>query len=204
MGDIWYMRFFILIKRLRRVLVLIMSVQIALIMTACDSVVYEEGIENFSKADSSYSINEFLLPSDDFLDDFKYENGQYYFKSIYDYTKKDCNVLDRSIVICEYNQDVYENAKKYCLDEMNLSDSNVIEYNGYIFIENLKHFEERKQLEGGKNTGYPRWFNMLVYNDDKECLAFIGFYCSKSPEFALTDWDKFLEEYFSEYYNFSD
>ena len=90
---------------------------------------------------------------------------------------------------------------------MYLSSENIREYNGYVFVENLALAKGHGFLKDGRNTKFPSWFTMMGYNDSLCKLVFIGFCCSgvDDPQaaYAETDFGKFLDIFFSEYYDFN-
>ncbi len=52
---------------------------------------------------------------------------------------------------------------------------------------------------------YPSWFNMFAYNDQKETLVFMGFYCTdKDYNIAgkVKNWGAFLDEFYGEFFDF--
>ena len=190
----------ILIKVLALVLVACMLFSLVSCNLLLSGLEFEtSGIENFRPATSTVGTTTCIIP-EKFLDDFKYENAQYYYNDecpAFDFH------IDRGIIICEYDDEVYTEAKNYCLDNMELFHDTAIEYNGYTFIENVEVFE---------HEDCPNNFNMFVYNDDRQCLIFLGFYFFNindkyTPhEYAPDDFIEILETYFTDYgyYDFSE
>ena len=187
---------------------LIVILVLSLILSGCKYEVYIEGIENFSVNDSTVSTNSCILPSDDFIEKFDYTNGEYFYSDVNEHWLLPA-YSEQSIVILNYEKDVYEQAKEYCLDTMELSEKNQFDYNGYVFIENIGLAKAWDRLEDGLNTRYPNHFNMFAHNDDTNCLVFMGFYSSPDKKdgnihLAESDWGAFLETYFYQYYDFGD
>lgn len=187
-------------------MLLIILLILSLILSGCKYEVYKEGIENFDVNDSNISLNSCILPSDDFIENFDYTNGEYYYNDVNEHWLYVAN-CEQSIVILNYKTDVYEQAKAYCLDTMELSETNQFDYNGYTFTENIGLAKAWDDLEDGVNTRYPHHFNMFAYNDEEQCLVFMGFYSSPDNKddniyLAQTDWEEFLRTYFYEYYDF--
>lgn len=176
-------------KRISSLLLIIFI--ICLSFNSCAQVIRIDGIDNFNKNDSALSLNQLILPSDDFLDCFKYENADYHYRdsSILPFFSKN---VEQSIVVINYKDDVYEEAKEYCMQEMVLSDSHIFDYNGYTFIDH-------------EYSDYPYHFNMFVYNDEKQCLIFLGFHSGfhENVDDLIDDWGSFLDKYYSEFYDFS-
>ena len=159
-----------------------------------------EGIENFEKGQSDMSINQSLLPSDDFLESFSSVDTDYYYYSHYN-TLFPSPAIQCSIVICKYNETDYEKAKAFCLQRMELSSENKKEYNGYVFLEDkrMKEFSD-----------FPHWFNYLVYNDNQCDILFMGFFedynydgYKENMQLAREDWGTFLVNNFGEFYDFN-
>ena len=162
-----------------------------------------EGIENFDKSEGYTEINVYLLPSDDFLEEYPYTSIQYNhkeeFKSYLSIAATEC-----SLIVINYDDRQYGKAKDFCLHNMDLINS--FEYNGYVFTENVMLAIGQNRLNKDNSIVCPEWFNMFAYNDEKCCLVFIGANIldgisvhTKTDPIA---WDKFLLTYFSEFYNF--
>ena len=103
------------------------------------------------------------------------------------------------IITAQYEPDVYEEAKEFCLQSMTLQEVGVPDYNGYHFIENIKL---RPNPDGMSN--FPWCYNMLAYNDTECKLAFMGYH---SPYLTtketdrmkiVNSWPEFIEELFPE------
>lgn len=180
---------------------------VIVILSACKYNVYIEGIENFSVNDSNMSLNVCILPSDDFIDKFEYSEGEYFYSDVNEHLLYVAG-CEQSIVVLNYEEDVYEQAKEYCFENMVLSEINQFDYKGYTFTENVGLAEAGDDLEDGVNTKYPNRFNMFAYNDAENRLVFMGFYNSPDNHddnvyLAQSDWGAFLDTYFSKYYDFS-
>lgn len=87
-----------------------------------------------------------------------------------------------------------------------MSEKNRVEYNGYVFIENVWLKEENDEPFDLER------FQMFIYNDGLNRLVFMGYknmedyFVSFSPEQSqnvLDDWETFLEQEFAEVYDFS-
>ncbi len=193
-------------KKGKTFICIMLLIFLCLLLGACKYEVYKEGIENFNKNDSNMSINQGILPSDDFVDLYEYTNAEYYYSDVNEHLFYIAN-LEQSIVIMNYDEEVYEEAKAYCLDNMDLSEVNKFEYDDYMFVENVGLAKGMENFKDGVNTRFPYQFNMFAYNDDESCLLFMGFYSStdrhdENINLAETDWGAFLDMYFSQYYDF--
>lgn len=205
------------VRYLKKEFVLALAVLLLLTcLTGCSQVIESltvveiSGIDNFSPQISSMSLTSCLLPSETFLQDYPYTNGSFYY-----YEKMAFVSDDRELVFMEldYSSEVYEQVKQYCLDNMNLSEVNVKELNGYIFQENLNLPKMHEHLENGVNTKFPYFFTMFAYNDSLQTLLFLGFHCDdyrekktdteEKADIANEDWGGFLQEFFGEYYDFA-
>ena len=89
---------------------------------------------------------------------------------------------DRELVFMEldYSSEVYEQVKQYCLDNMNLSEVNVKELNGYIFQENLNLPKMHEHIENGVNTKFPYFFTMFAYNGNLKTIIFAASHCMRT------------------------
>ena len=186
---------------------------ICIVLVACVvscSAAEKHGIDSFDVNDSESGLTQHLLPTmdDEFLAMFKYTYGDYHY---YDGILSTDPPAEKVFMILEYEEAIYQEAKQYCIDNMCLSKDNVKTYNGYVFVENLAYPREMKYLKGQKNTRFPNSFCMLGYNDLNQSLIFIGFSLGETPKsdlekkaaYAETDFGKFLDIFFSEYYDFN-
>ena len=176
-------------------------------MVSCSNRPYTiSGLDEYHPADSSMGITKHFFPTEDssFLTLFEYADGDYHY-----YYSGD--VHEKAIATLKYDEGVYKVAKQYCIDNMYLSTTNIKEHNGYIFVENLAYAEAYDHLKNNKNTEFPKFFTMFGYNDSLNTLVFIGF-CAKDAysdkddpkdAYAETDFGKFLDIFFSEYYDFN-
>ncbi len=185
---------------------------ILLCLTSCSSesskteevythVVEVDGIENFKSPEGYYELNASILPSQDFLSQFKYINADYHFREHYE-SKWDFCGYEKSIVIIEYDATTYEKAKQFCLGNMVLSENYSLFLNDFVFLENLETAIAQEREE----CAFPMNFNMFVYNDNLKCLVFMGYYnpdyTNKDAMSIIKNWNKFLETYFSDVYDF--
>ena len=147
-------------------------------------------------------LNLFLLPSDDFLECYETIDVKYNFRKHYK-SKLDIAPTETSLIVAVYDNEIYAKAKEYCLNEMLLSSDIIINYNGYVFVDNN---ELAIEPDDNKNSRFPRWTNMFAYNDDKCELVFMGFYDGSysvnDADVVIAKWGDFLDKHFSEYYDF--
>jgi len=187
---------------MKRFCIAILLCLLVFMFCACSETYCVDGIENFRADHSNYELNVYLLPSEYFIERFAHINIDYHYRAKYE-TYFSFSGIEKTFLVAEYEQEVYEQAKKFCLQNLQLSDTNTIEYNGYIFIENTKLAVRQNRF--GKSNAFPKWFNMFAYNDDLKKLVFMGFY---SPDYSSNDaqnicdnWGEFIEKYFSDIYD---
>lgn len=164
---------------------------IAAVLSGCS--VKIKGLPNFSTADCPASLNQYLLPSETFLSDFPYLDGDYYYF--------DPDYRPKVIVYAQYTEETYTSAKDYCMEKFVLIENNQHEWGEYCFIENNTCHNRR-----GEESWYPEWFNMFGYNDTEQTLFFVGFCDNSISEEDRTllenDFAGFLQKYFGQCYNF--
>ena len=165
-------------------------------------VVKVDGIDNYKSPEGYYELNAHILPIQDFITKFEYINADYHFREHYE-SKWDFCGYEKSIVIIEYDNITYEKAKEFCVENMSLSENYSLFLNDFVFLENLETAIAQEREE----SAFPRDFNMFVYNDSLKCLVFMGYYnpdyTNEDAMFIIKNWDKFLEIYFSDVYDFS-
>ena len=186
---------------MKKTLFAVLLASLAVLLCSCGehTVVSVDGIDNCDlKLDSDFELGWYIIP-EGFLEKFEYTDADYHFRVKTRYLPL-FNERESMVLEIMYDPDIYIQAKEYCLQEMELSDTVIIEYNGYTFMDNVEIAEKFDHY------GYPRWFNMLVYNDDLNRLIFIGFYGADyfkdDLEKVTENWGQFLETNFSDLYDF--
>ena len=163
------------------------------------------GIEEYPSNLSNFELHVHLLPTDGFIDRFKHTDAEYHFAQDYD-GFWDITGKERLVLALTYEESIYKQAKAYCFQNMQLDETNMLEYGGHIFIENIKLAVGQDRYGDGKLNGYPRFFQMFAYNDVTHSLVFIGFYdseyTSQDADVVSSQWEKFLQENFLELYSF--
>lgn len=178
-------------------------------MVSCSSF-EKHGISQYHSGNSKIELTLYFFPTEngDFLKMFDYTWGDYHY---YDAPFLSVSSLEKAIAVLKYDEEIYRKAKQYCLDNMYLSATNIKEYSGYVFVENLAHPESFGRVKNGANQDFPQIFTMFGYNDALNTLVFIGF-CSENAfskkddpkaAYAETDFGKFLDIFYSEYYDFN-
>ena len=167
---------------------------------------YIERINKYERGYSNFEIDlpEYFLPSPTFFEDYKYTKGYYYYfgdESLFvDFPKP-----NTSLLVLEYDEKTYEQAKEYMLEKIKPYNNTRYIYDNYSFYENSNFINLRKE------RGFPTWFTVAGLNDEKRALVFLGFHTSTSsvlPNGRETDmeehWTSFIDEYYGKYYDFSD
>ena len=203
---------------MKKVLFLLVIISIILSLSSCfhsydvyiDSLdqYREEIAENryeFGFSDAEIDAPAYFLPSDTFISDFDYIEGSYHY--YYEYWVREIFGSVRqpeiSLLVLEYEEDVYLEAKDFMLKNIEAYDDTRYIYGSYCFYENLKfaNFQPSRL--------FPKWFVMAGYNDNKHILVFLGFENGRNMKeeyrYNLEDnWTSFIDEYYGKYYDFSD
>lgn len=181
--------------------VLSMVVLVVFLLSAC-SPIQKEGLENFHPAHCSYGLCQQLFPTDSFLSDYKYIDGDFYFIDTQDFGWG----YAKAFAYLTFDPEIYIIAKQYCLDSFLLSDENCYQWDNYHFSEHICYKGKDADGEWILKSDFPRHFNMFGYHDESCTLFFLGYYNgdpqSKERELAVDDFYAFLKEVFGDYYTF--
>ena len=186
----------------KRICIILVSVLLLVgTLTSCGpySTQYRRGLPLWTLQDAENGLNTYLLPNETFINQYSYIYGDYMY-----YKKNELSETgsyELSLVYMGYTNEDYPKAKQFCLDTMNLSETNIITYKSFTFYENMSLPEQLGSVVNGENTKYPHHFNMFGYSDSKNQLMFIGFY-SSDEAMEITDFDAFMKQYFGLYYEF--
>ena len=148
---------------------------------------------------------DYFLPIKTFASDFEFVDGgfHYYEEDLSREIFEGKREPEIAILYLRYCEDIYENAKKYMLNNIPRYGEKTYIYKDYIFYENANFIS----LHGRR---FPKWFTMACYNDEKHTLMFIGFYdgypglSSEEQNNIEENWGNFLETYYGKYYNFDE
>lgn len=149
---------------MKKALCILLCLAFLFLFCSCHQTIKFDGLDEFSPADSEYSLCQRLLPSESFIDDFDYIDGDYEYRDYYEYYMP-FYAREHALMYLIYDESNYLLAKEYMLENIALSSINVFSYNGYQFYENLN---------SPANVDFPYWFNMIAYNDEKCTLMFLG------------------------------
>ncbi|MCH5179701.1 MAG: hypothetical protein J1F32_00600 [Erysipelotrichales bacterium] len=192
-------------------------------LTSCGVDLYHDSLENYINLIKSNDIGyseyeldtpECFLPSKAFITDFNYLDGGYrMFEKDPVVSSFSSNKTPNIVILwLTYENTTYQEAKLFADSHLDLSSTNTFQYNNYYFAENMahpKHYGAGQYThldENGNNTFFPIWFTMYCYNDIKNTLIFMGFYCpleDGEKEKVTSDWGYFLNTYYGEYYDFN-
>ena len=179
-------------KKVIFIVLLVLVFCISFNSCCCPNTYQISGLKNFHPHNSEFGTSDKIIP-ENFIDKYNYIHGDYHYieegMSIFEHT------VDRSIIYLSYNDAVYLDAKQYAMDNLDLSENVVEEYNGYIFYDNY-----------ADDFSYPHNFKRFAYNDDNNTLIFIGCYISLDLNEEVNEiadnWGTFLDKYYGEYYSF--
>ena len=178
-----------------------LMIMLTALLCSCSYHYTDRGLENFSVNDSSVGLCRGLLP-DDFMDEFSYANGDYFYSANEESAISFCE--EKVLIYLQYDNIVYQNAKKHAMDNLMLSESVAI-YNGYFFYNNDTPASLGNDHLDSKN--YPYEFVRFAYNDNNNTLIFMGFSVTADLQSEVDevadDWGAFLEKYYGEWYSFS-
>lgn len=188
---------------MKSIAIFVLIIAVMFCLTSC-APIEVEGLEEYSPALSSSGLTSYLFPSEDFLTQFAYVDGTF---NYVDMLKYDDECLEKAMAVLKYDEETYEQVKQYCLTSMDLSDSEIT-YGGYVFLENYQHAIAYDNFDGEKNNRFPYFFTMIGYNDSLKEMFFFGLECGENYHVAAqliySDCGAFLNEFYSEYYSFSE
>lgn len=168
---------------MRRISCFLLLILLIFIMSSCgDNLYVNSGIENFSIHDSEYGLNTFLFPLN-FMDLYDYSDGGYDYYEKFGYAT--------SLVFMQYEESVYNEAKEYALQELELVEKSEETYKGYVFLKRNGVFDDPKEE-------YRFYF---AYSDEQRILLAVATYMDYSYPYKSTSLTDYLNTYFS-FYNF--
>ncbi|MBR2985064.1 MAG: hypothetical protein IKC58_00485 [Clostridia bacterium] len=202
----------------RVIAIILLLVTLSILLTGCG--VYEvNSLDEYKEkiAEDEYGFSEFeidhpkyVLPSCTFLDDYIYLEGWYHFyeNSLLNIFPLDDHMPDRSLIILNYQEQVYVQAKQCVLDNIPVFEDKYYTYGDYQFYVNENFMYDFHGESGAPYLLY--WCSMVCYNDVSNTIGFLGFHKNSLhhlPEKYINDlennWTSFIDEYYGEYYDFS-
>jgi len=166
------------------------------LLCGCTEKLYREGLENFATEDSTHSYCDFVLPTETFLEDYAYIDGDWYY-----YWKDEgffSDERDSGLMWLQYDEATYENVKEIVFSNFSLSNDIIISINGYNFYQNLSYAEIWSYADGFPEDCF------VAFNDGKKIFVSFFLYVSDDEEELLnsiitTDIDNLTEEEWSAY-----
>lgn len=160
---------------------------------------YIHGIESFAiDYPSDYELNVYIIPSEDFLKEFEYLNADYSFSFCYEGIIN-WHDTEASAILIKYTPSIYERAKDFCFRNMMLSNTPIVEYEGFVFYDNIELAVAQERYH--TVHVFPKYFNSFAYNDNTNELLFLGYYnsdlTSEDSKNVLSNWNDFIENNFS-------
>ena len=161
---------------------------IVILVPACRSEYYADGIENYATVSNSYEIDRYLLPCKDFSEKFKYLEADYHHR-------QKMLVYEKSIAYFKYSPEVFDEALQFSMSEMVLLSDVSWEVNGYTF---LQRDASVLYPAGFEPPSFPHWFWMMFYSEERGVIGFIGYYKSTRDQKirADEDFERFLKHEF--------
>ncbi len=164
---------------------------------------YKEKIAGDGIGYSDYEVDlaVYILPSITFLDDYAYIDSTFYFYehlSFWFFCRHEAE-NSKTLIVLQYEEEVYWEAKACVVENIGVYQDTYYTYNNFQFYGNQKF----------KNFEIPHWFAMVGYNDTTQTICFLGFYDrypkieDKYYEDIDAHWTEFIDQYFGEYYDFS-
>ena len=166
-----------------------------LFYTATPEEMPKRSFDDFGPSLSRVGLGSNMIP-EGFIDQFAYSEGYFYY---YGPVTLLPDSRESLFMFFQYDDATYQLAKEYVIDTMPLSDSAVEEYNNYHFFDVLG---DHRYL-----NRYPSCFIRFCYNDTNNTLIFLaleafGQYRESTSELA-DDWSAFLDEFYGQWYDFS-
>ncbi|MDY3864234.1 MAG: hypothetical protein SOZ51_09055 [Eubacteriales bacterium] len=182
---------------MKRVVLLLTAIVITLMLISCSTHVSTKGFENWHSAASSYSITSSLFLENDFLTEYAYQSGNYFYQFDEDFFP---NCTDKSFAWFSYDDEsIYQNAKQSRFDKRFTESESYDGTEAFGFS-----FYLYWTAEG--SVGFPNWFTAFGFNDQTKTLVFLGFYSNRSQEDQYirligTDFGGFLTHYYGDWYD---
>lgn len=176
-------------------------------VSQCDSLQeYKDDIEPNGIASYSDNINvKNFLPSQTFLSDFEYLEGDFHFYSekVFNWMffDKSSSSPIKAILSLKYSDEVYESAKGEVLAKIPSANDSIYKYGDYTFYENGNFSANEDKVS------FPKKFNMVCYNDTSKTIIFLSFFSyvdnEQEKEEIISNWSEFIDTHYGEYYDFN-
>ena len=156
-----------------------------------------EGLSNYEQY-SSMGTLDFLPNQEKIWEKYPYVEGDFYY---YQDSLIKSNGKEVGILYVIFDESVYEEAKQFSLEHIEISDDKSYLYNGYRFFVDVKTYNYHHS-----NISQPEFLQMTAFNDEKNVILFLGFYIWGNSDGTQTlqmlaegDIRPFLKEYFPMY-----
>ena len=183
-------------KRVMLSSIMIIMIVLLFAFSSCSTYVSKEGFEHCQPGESPYSLTSELFFDTNFLTEYSYTDGNFFY-NFYEPVLLSCT--DRSFAWLSYDdEDTYQQAKQSRLDTRWTEKETFDGQEAFGFTFYLYWTYEN-------STGFPHWFTAFGYDDERQMLVFIGFYCSQEKEeqnvlLAETDFGAFLKHFYGEWF----
>ena len=172
---------------MKRMICFIIILASMFMLCSCDDSVYVSGIENFHEGVDYMELGYGLLPKDrEFLSEYPYEDGEYYFWAEDDF---EGNIFVRLV----YSDEIYPEAKNATIEFLDrvYADKTVqYTHNGFVFY--AYYFWEEKYYG----------IRFVGYNDIDQTLIFAGYYdCDENARTRVerSGYETIFDEEFGQY-----
>lgn len=176
---------------------LIAIILLSLLLSSCSPPppAKKNDLEQFSPYISDIETTRDAIPSDQ-IEKFSYVDGYFYYEDAEFYDEQlEWHWDERLLIYIKYSAADYSSAKRYAMENLDISEDPVERVGDYTFHDN---FTNRRDFQ------FPYNFLRFAYNDSENVLIFMSFYTNSTRELyeANYKWDEFLEAYFGEWYSF--
>lgn len=167
----------------------------------CSEKFYKEGLENFTTADSSNSYCRYILPTETFLEDYAYVDGDWYYYNKVEHVF--LNERDCGLMWLQYDETTYASVKEVVFSNFSLSEEKFVSINGYDFYQNFSYTAH--------DDGFPEDC-FVAFNDGKKIFVSFFLYVNEDEETLLhsivttdidnlteAEWNAYLTEFFPFY-----
>ena len=198
---------------MKKVSICILLSVVLFVLSGCSYVIEYDSLDEYKEfikkngighSDMGLDSPEYFLPSDTFLEDYEYLEGNYYFYENGLFNNMD-QFPDRTLITLKYDNEKYYEAKEGVLKNFPQYGECFYTYNNYQFYFN-KNFIDRHYDEHPPEIFH--WFTMACYNDENNMVCFLGFNKTyfKDDKYLNdldNNWEAFIDEYYGEYFDFS-
>ena len=115
---------------MKKLISMILIMAVVLSLASCSlffdmNVIYVHGLNEYIYDASWNGLTQNLFPSTDFIQKYNYVDGDYHY---YDNCNTNEDFLEKVLCVLEYEDNIYQKAKAFCVSEMDLNTESKIEY----------------------------------------------------------------------------